>query len=494
MKRVLYILVVIALAASCNREVDYAPSSNPAPVIYTESWAQSMVANVGSVFHLNPSFSPVRDSKCTWYLDEQVLSTERELFWTPEAEGTFVLTFEVVNGTRKAIRTTLVTVGPEIVEPGPGVDPDPGKDPEPEPEPEPEPDPEQEDPDENFVPGPFTPKTGIHTVFGFFDADGDLSTIPWGSITHLIVTTSNVNANARVSYPLSDAQVRELVNTAHANGVYVIMQFSGSHNNVTSVQKYACTDFYGPATNTALADKLSSRIMTYALRNGLDGVHIWMDKPTSSDDGYSDLTSLVGFYNSLGMKRPEKSLAGDKFTLSIGIIPSQYQTKGCQDAIATLSCWDYVFSMVMCIEALSNTSHASQEIIKPELSYWQAKGVKKDKLIVTIPAVVWCVDASSVGGISGLTYGNISSCSTYKYFSDLATLTGDTAAVFTQKNNYTNVSGYNWIRYDGFPWVKTKLGYLTDPGAGGVALWKLNFDGHGADDSMLGFIKQTLGY
>ena len=66
-------------------------------------------------------------------------------------------------------------------------------------------------------------------------------------------------------------------------------------------------------------------------------------------------------------------------------------------------------------------------------------------------------------------------------------------ANITSTNNYPNVGDYQWIRYDGFPWIGTKAGYLQSPGAGAMALWKVDFDAAADDASMMNRIKTLLG-
>lgn len=452
------------LLFSCSKKTEV-DSGEVYPMIYTNSWATTMRATKGTEFVVSPLVSPAK-ADITWTLDEIVLGNDAELRWIPDTLGSFTLTLNVEYNSHKTLRTTLLTID----------------------------EPEEIEIDTPFEADPFTPRADKKVpVFGFFDAEeGDTTTINWKGITHLILTTAEFDSEGKIKYPYAQKDIRALVNNAHSHGVYILMQYSGNHNHMTSVQKYGTTNFYDMATGSKSAETVET-MMDYCNKNALDGMHIWMDKPTSSSDGYADVAALANFYTALHENKPLTSATGGKFFTTIGTIPSQYVTKGTQDKVVALDGWDYIITMVMCIEATSNTSHAPQDVVKSELQYWQNLNIDKSKLVVTIPAVVWCMDKSAVGGT--LTTGNMSAASSYIKFNELFTILTDPASTIVEKNNYasvtTSLGKFDWIRYDGFPWINTKCGYLSSPGAGAMAVWKIDYDGQG-DSSMVDFINSKV--
>ena len=330
---------------------------------------------------------------------------------------------------------------------------------------------------------PFTPKTYQKPAYGFFDTDADASAIVWDRMTHLVLCSATFNADGTVNYPFGGDtdRLRTLVNTAHSNGVAVLLQFAGDHDPVQGKHVWNSMKFYDAAVDAATNEALVSEMVSFTRINGLDGLNIFMDKATSSETGYPEAEKLAAFYGKLLAAKPSKTRTGQPFTMSlctISEVNSALLPKGKLDDFVTLDGWDAIFTMVFGMETTQNTSLAPQDYVKSELNYWQGKGVPASKLVVTIPAIVGCFDGSALTWIPW-----------YQIF----TLVEDTVANITSKNNYTNVGDYQWIRYDGFPWIGTKAGYLQSPGAGAMALWKVDFDAAADDASMMNRIKTLLG-
>ena len=328
----------------------------------------------------------------------------------------------------------------------------------------------------------FTPKSYSKPVYGFYDATAGVSSVNWSRITHLIVCSATFNNDKTINYPLGGDtdEIRTLVNTAHTNGVAIILQYAGDHSAVQGKHVWGSMKFYNAAIDGATNAALITEMLTFARSNGFDGINIFMDKATSGASGYPEEAALTAFYTALHAAKPATSRTGGAFTMSICTIngaSSSLMVNGKLDAFMTLPGWDALFTMVFGVEYTSNKSLAPSDVLEEELNYWLGKGVSASKLIVTISAIVGCYS-------SGLTWIP---------WSGIFDLVGDPVYTITEKNNYTDVGGYDWIRYDGFPWIGTKYGYLTNPGAGGMALWKINFDAAEDNASMAYKIKTLCG-
>lgn len=320
----------------------------------------------------------------------------------------------------------------------------------------------------------FTPKSYNKPVYGFYDASAGVSSINWSRITHLIVCSATFNTDKSINYPLGGDidDIRTLVNTAHTNGVSIILQYAGDHNTIQGKHVGGSVKFYNAAIDGGGSADLATSMVTFARVNGFDGINIFMDKTSAGVSAYPDADALESFYTKLHAAKPATSRTGGAFTMSLctisEVIHATLLKNGGLDRFVALSGWDAIITMVFGYEVSSNTAHAPQDILKSELQRWLGLGVPASKLIVTIPAVLLCYDGAR----------------TWLPWKDIFDIVTDDVATITSKNNYTSVGGYSWIRYDGFPWIGTKHGYLTTPGAGGMALWKVNFDAAADEASM----------
>ena len=472
MKRNLIFLTLAAAVAACSPEFHPAgegtgvgDESTLSPVIYMDGWASTRSGVVGDTLRLSPLVSPAEGCGFTWTWGEAVISRERSLAYELEEEGEFTLTFEVDYQGARTHRTSLLTVRPKPVEEPP------------------------------FEPDPFVPKSYKKKAVAFFDTEtGDTTRIAWDWITHLVLTAATFQSDGSVDYPYGGdtKALRSLVNTAHHHGVYVMLQYAGLHNTIQGKHVWNSMNFYNRAVDPVQGPALAAAMVSHAQENALDGISIFMDKAVSSSVGYPEEGQLVSFYQTLHGLRPETSQTGNGFFFSFCTITGALVNAGKLDAFASLEGWDWIYTMVFGLEMTYNTALAPQDVVKSELQHWIGLDIDKDKLVVTIPAIVGCFDASPLGGAS-VTDSNVAQCYTWIPWYQIFTLVEDTVANITSKNNYANVGGYQWIRYDGFPWIGTKAGYLNSPGAGGMALWKLNFDAQEQEASMMYQIHNRLG-
>lgn len=464
---ILLVLLTSILMHSCTDDKNMSEfNEDYLPKIYMSGWPNAIKGTVGDVISYSPLVSPSDGVTYSWSIDDKIISTERELNYTLTTAGDFTLKFEVKYLDMNTFRKASLKVVEAII------------------------------PEPPFVPEPFTPKSYVTKAIGFFDVDmGDPTTIVWDNITHLVLASAVVQPDGTIQYPFerSETRIREIVNTAHTNGVYVMLQVAGEHKAIQGKNIYGSFNFYNVAVNNTQNEKLIEDIYNYVNKNGLDGINVYMDKATQSNVGYPEADKLVEFYKKLAAAKPVQSLTGQDFYLTMNLITGTLTTKGCQDHFVGLDGWDWYYVMVFGIENKNVGSHAPQQQLKDELAYWiENKGHPAEKFIITISAIAITYDYSLVGGKGNVTDDNISQCINFIKYSELFNMFPE-LDVANMNNLDTYTTEYDGIRYDGLPWVNTKLGYIKNPGGGGFALWKIDFDTQEPKTSMMHFIKEKLG-
>lgn len=463
----LFVLLASLLVHSCTDDKSMSEFDEQAlPKIYMSGWPSAITATVGDVLSYSPLVSPSEGASYAWTIDDEVISTERELAYTLPTEGTFTLKFEVNRFNVSTFRKASLKVNKAII------------------------------PEPPFEPEAFTPKSYVTKAIGFFDVEmGDPTTIAWDNITHLVLSSALVQADGTVQYPFGGAEkeVRDIVNRAHSNGVYVMLQVAGEHDPIQGKNVYNSFNFYNVAIDNTRNDRFIENLYAYVNKNGLDGINVFMDKAIQSSVGYPEADKLVAFYQKMAAAKPAQSLTGHEFYLTMNLINGALTTRGCQDSFVGLDGWDWYYVMVFGIENKSVTSHAPQQQLKDELIYWiETKGHPKEKFVIVISAIAIVYDYSLVGGKDKVTDSNVSQCTDFIKYSELFTMFPELdVANLNNLDKYT--MQYDGIRYDGLPWVGTKIGYFNNPGAGGIALWKIDFDTQNPSTSMMHYIKTRLG-
>lgn len=468
MKTINYILFILVAAwlSSCTDDDKSVTTydENFLPKIYTDGWSANVTVTQGDELNYsNLEVSP-NDENTTfsWYINDKVISTERVLnYIVTEEEGSYTLKFEVKRFKKSTFRKATLKVKATVT------------------------------PEPPFIPNAFTPKAFLTKAIGFYDIneDSNPSEIIWDNITHIVLTSAIVEEYGIVTYPCSEKKMREIVNAAHDNGVYVMLQVAGLHENIQGKNKYGATTFRDLAGNGERNDAFIEELYNYADNNALDGINIYMDKATSSTEGYKDKAELVTFFQKLIAAKPTQSRTELEFYLTMNLITyGALTSKGHLDDFVTIKGWDWFYTMDFgIIETINPNSHAPQVTLQDDLTYWQSKGINKEKLMITVSAIASLYDANSYETPT------INNCISFIKYSELFSMFP--GVDIAQKNNLDTEAkalGYTGCRYDGLPWINTKIGYISKYGAGGVALWKMNFDTTNPETSMMSFIRKTL--
>ncbi|KAJ2000310.1 hypothetical protein GGI04_000287 [Coemansia thaxteri] len=128
-------------------------------------------------------------------------------------------------------------------------------------------------------------------VFGYtFESGIDPKSIPWGSLTHLVLAFFNVDPAGTVAPSSSSPQT--LVDAAHKNGVKVIASIGGSGSGSTSLAVALSSN----ATSAALVASLVSNVKNY----GLDGVDFDFEFPETTQQVQNLFVALNSTRSALG--------------------------------------------------------------------------------------------------------------------------------------------------------------------------------------------------
>lgn len=458
--RFLFVLLSALLIQSCSDDHD---ESEIKTIKVDLELPYSIVVSVGDIISYSPVASSSEKINYAWYLDDEIISTDCELNYTLTKAGIFTLRFEAKSVDAKSYREAVLRVN-EIVSPIP----------------------------------PFTPKEYATKAIGFFDVDmGDPSTICWGNITHLVLSSAIVQADGTIKYPFEESteKMKSIVDEAHSNGVYVMLQIAGEHNAIQGNCKFGSTNFYDVAIDDTKKTAFIEKLYNYVNTNGLDGINIYMDKKGTSTTGYPEKNKLVDFYQKMAEAKPERSLAQQEFYLTMNLHAGTFTTKKHQDDFVTVKGYDWYYLWVFGIPTTSAGMHADPEQIKAELTYWRdTQGLNLNKFIITCSSVVALYDFSLVGGKENVTDDNLSKCTTFAKYSELFSMFPDLAPKDIAGKSSLKKDGYDAIRYDGLPWIETKVNIKLTKGfdVGGFALWKIDFDSQSSETSIMSHIKKML--
>lgn len=453
----LFVLLSTLMIQSCSDDHDDSGSFS-----FTVDFdlPTSIVKSVGDILSYSPVVSPSENITYAWYLDNEMISTDCGLNYTLTKTGIFTLRFEAKSSDTMAYRESILTV--------------------------------------NKVANSFTPKEYVTKAIGFFDMDmGDPSTINWGDITHLVLSSAIIQADGSIKYPFEGSveKVKNIVDEAHSNGVYVMLQIAGEHNAIQGNCKFGSTNFYNVAIDDTRKNAFIEELYNYVHTNGLDGINIYMDKKGSNTTGYPDKDKLVDFYRKMAEAKPEKSIAEHEFYLTMNLHAGSFTTKGHQDDFVALEGYDWYYLWVFGIPTTSAGMHADPEQIKKELTYWRdTKGKSLDKFVITCSSIVALYDFSKVGGKENVTDDNLSKCTTFIKYSALFSMFPELTPKEIAGKNKLDKEGYDAVRYDGLPWIETKVNIKFVHGfdVGGFALWKIDFDSQDPETSVMNYIRKML--
>jgi chitinase len=253
------------------------------------------------------------------------------------------------------------------------------------------------------------------------------------------------------------ADIRYVVQKAHDAGAKVLVSLAGgvipgcSGNWQTLLQ---------PSSRTGVINSLVQFVSTY----GLDGVDIDIEgELLTAIDRAGNYTPFI---QGLRAALPGKLITAATATYEGGMVP-----------VSSLDSFDFV--TLMAYDALGpgwgtvGSEHSSYAMAQSHIATWQARGLKKEKLVLGLPFYGY--------GFNGY-------AANYT-FSDIVNQFGAAAAQTDLIGKLCASCAY--ITYNGIPTIKAKTRLALQQGSG-VMIWELSHDATGAN-SLLAAVRAEIG-
>ncbi len=191
---------------------------------------------------------------------------------------------------------------------------------------------------------------------------GCYKTMDWSSLTHVNIAFVNPDKNGVFNNDIgNDATLKDIVDTAHKNGVKVLASLGGWGGSVN----------YPALTATSAGiDKLNANLLSFVKRFDLDGIDIDVEGDVDKDfwrnyDAW--ITSL-------------RRMCDDEDLMLTTATATWYANYISDEA---LKMFDLVNLMVY--DNTQEKNHASMEYAQAQLDYFEGRGVERQKLVVGVP-------------------------------------------------------------------------------------------------------------
>jgi len=262
--------------------------------------------------------------------------------------------------------------------------------------------------------------SGLHVVGYLPNYNGSYATwakkLSFSKMTHLCLAFALANTSNQWNMGASDADVKAIVDAAHAAGVKVLASLGGGGGDQTVLKQYNNASSVGP-----LVDNLD----TFLMAHNLDGADIDIESPGNLGQNFSTFVDMV-----VAKLHPEGKLV----TAAV----AQYLQDNMSDA--TLHAFDFI--NVMIYSSLSETM--------TEATYYvNTKKVPKE-------LVVLGAGFFGDGGNNEYAYADILKADSMAWNKDTATVGGTT------------------VHYEGMATMKQIADYSK--GFGGIMIWELTED------------------
>lgn len=443
MNKIKYLIFAIGMAvvfAACVNDSANNPTfaDDEVPVIHL-FWQANLAFQEGDTIIINPVISPSDGATYKWLYDGEVISTEKDLSYIVQGAGEHTLYFEVERNGIKNSRTATV-----------------------------------------LVTVPFNEKSFNKRAVAFLSVNGSLQDVNWNNITHLIVTSSQINADGTPNLTFTDSKldIPTLISTAHNYGVYVLFEFSGQLGSyINGAPIYDSFNFYNTAVDPAKRGALITKMLDFVKENEFDGINVMMDKSTSGT--FDNLAGLKAFYEDLAAVAPVFGSVG-KFHLTMSVYAGW--TRAALAGVVNIPRYDWINVLAYSAEDLAPTPHSPFWYFASEGQSWEDAGVAPDRIVVAAPAF----GLRYFGDASGYTWGNLWQFTEYIGYRSLCNTYPD-----APKNNKISVD--NGIFYDGLADVKSKAEHVLAKGWGGMALWSIENDSKDDAKSLMKQINVSLG-
>ncbi|AHJ96926.1 carbohydrate-binding protein [Hymenobacter swuensis] len=264
---------------------------------------------------------------------------------------------------------------------------------------------------------------------------GDVSSVQYGKLTHINYAFLLPTATGGLQPIENPAKLQNLVATAHANGVKVLISVGGWNNGDDSA-------FETIGANASYRNAFVTNLVNFANQYNLDGVDI--------DWEYPDAGALANNYAVL-----MQQLATEMHNRGKLLTAAVVATGG---AGVLNSVFGYVdFLNLMAYDA-NNFDHSTYDYAVQSINYWKGRGLATSKTVLGVPF-----------------YGRPS----WESYAQLLT-----------RGASPNADVFNGVGYNGIPTIKSKTNLAFDQ-ASGIMIWELSQDAIGAN-SLLTAINQVV--
>lgn len=433
-----FILVTLLLCCACQDDNTSNPTfaDDEMPIIHMD-WAGAYVYKVGDVVKFTAQVSPNDRTTYRWLVNDKVVSETLHIEYTVETADPFILRFEVERNGVKNFRTAQVTITKDFEE-----------------------------------------KPYNKVMMGVLTTAGSAEQVQWDYVTHLMYS-SLVVSDEKLTLPDATAlaKLKTIVSLAHNNGVYVIVNVSGSIVYPAGGGIYNETAFNEIAIDEAKRAQLISSLKAFVTEYDLDGVNIYMNNLNNDAGGLKESDKIKAFMNELGDAFPaEREGARSKFFLTASV-PMAWNNDQFY-YLADVPRLDWVNFMFFGGTDLSPVHHAPDWQISDNLGRFAAAGLPASKALIGVGAFGIKYDIPA--GTSP-TWGNLDQFLSYPTYADILKL--DASA--PEKEMLPIASG---LYFTGMTApansVQSKAAIVKDYDAKGMFIWTMDYDSFNATQSL----------
>lgn len=435
LKYILASLFALCLFSACSDDSVDNPTFAPdeMPVIHMD-WAGTYVYKVGDVVKFTAQVSPADGATFRWLVNDQVVSETTSIEYTVMDAEPFTLRFEVERNGIVNYRTAQVTVTKD-----------------------------------------FEAKNYERAVLGVLTKNGNVDQIQWDYITHLMYSSLTVSdATGELIMPDAAAlnKLKTAVSLAHNNGVYVIVDITGSITFPAGTGVYNESFFNDVAADPTLRAKLIANIKKIVDEYELDGINFYINNLNNDAGTLKNHDELVNFVKELRVTFPaEREAPYNQFFLTASV-PQAWNNYEFYFLGRAAESLDWVNFLLFGGTDLSPVPHAPDwQVADNIVRFRDSAGIPTQKMMIGIGAFGVKYDIPS--GVSP-TWGTLDQYLSYPLYNEIVKMDADAASksMMTLGNAslyYVGVSG-------GENSIFTKATVAKEYDVKGMLIWAMDYD------------------
>lgn len=435
-------LLAALLFSACGEENVGNPTfaDDEIPYIYMD-WAGTYVYKLGDVVKFTAQVSPNEGTKCCWMVDDKIVSESASVEYTIETVKPFTLRFEAERNGIKNFRTAQITVTKD-----------------------------------------FAPKDYNRVVMGVVTSACNTDLIQWDYVTHLMYSSLIVSdETGTLTLPDANAlaNLKTIVSLAHNNGVYVILDISGSIVFPSGSGVYNETAFNNVAIDIAKRTQLIANIKSFVDEYELDGVNIYMNNLNNDAGKLQGPDELANFMNELAEAFPaEREAPYNHFflTASVPMAWNNYEFY----FLGRVPRLDWVNFLLFGGTDLAPVHHAPDWQINDNITRFRdVAGIPASKMLIGIGAFGIKYDIPA--GTSP-TWGNLDSFLSYPAYGEIVKM--DASAPSKDMLSLGSASLYYVGVSAEVNSVNSKAALVKENDVKGMFVWTLDYDTQDASSSL----------